>query len=440
MDIKKIIPCYILTGIVIIVGLTVDNLRTPALFFTLLSLFITLIFLLKVKRMLKVDMEQIIEFTENLASGQLKHKPFIEGGELKRLSDSLIQMAEKLKGEVSLAIESKKKIEMVLKNMKEGLLIVDQRGIVVLASNSIMDLLGVNSAVEMLPATEALRNADLILLLEEARASKQVVMREIQLRNDRFLSVTASPLETEVIMTFYDITRLKRLEQIRQDFVANVAHEIRTPITAIKGFAETLLDGAIEDRENSMRFLEIIKRHSERLNSLVNDLLTLSGIESGDIKLDIKDLNIPDVIDQIVSLIEERAKQKGLRLERSLPAQMPVIRADKDRLIQILLNLVDNAIKFTDLGSVTIGAEVYPDRIIIFVQDTGIGIEKRHLLRLGERFYRVDRARSRELGGTGLGLAIVKHLVKAHGWTMDIDSTPGKGTKVMILLPLSPSF
>ncbi len=219
---------------------------------------------------------------------------------------------------------------------------------------------------------------------------------------------------------------------MRRDFVANVAHEIRTPITAIKGFAETLIDGAINDRENAVRFLEIIKRHSERLNSLVSDLLTLSAIEQGEIKLKIEDINLAELIDSLFALIHEKAK--GLYLKKVIPDGMPYLRADRNRLFQILLNLIDNAIKFTDLGGVTEGAEKWVEGIILFVEDTGCGIEKKHLPRMCERFYRVDRARSRELGGTGLGLAIVKHLVKAHGWSMDIESTPGKGTKVKIIV------
>lgn len=438
MDTKRFIPCYILTSIIIIAGLTIDSFRTPALFIALLCLFITTVVFIKGSKRLKDEIDEMIRFLEGISSGTIKHRSFIEKGELKRLADSLIQLADKLREDLSTAIDSKKKIEMILKNIKEGLLITDEKDIVILASDSILTLLGIDISPEKKPATEILRNAELILLLEEAKRSKESLTKEITLRDDRFLSVTASPVRINgktsgVIISFYDITRLKRLEQMRQDFVANVAHEIMTPITAIKGFAETLIEGALEDKENAVRFLEIVRRHSERLNSLVNDLLILSGIESGDIKLDIKDINLTEVIDQLLNLIYEKAKEKGLQIQRSLPSQLPPIRADRDRLIQILLNLVDNAIKFTDIGSVTIGAELFQDKTILFVQDTGIGIEKKHLPRLGERFYRIDRARSRELGGTGLGLAIVKHLVRAHGWSMQIESTPSKGTKVMII-------
>jgi two-component system phosphate regulon sensor histidine kinase PhoR len=249
------------------------------------------------------------------------------------------------------------------------------------------------------------------------------------------------------MLSFHDITRLRQLEDMRKDFVANVSHEIKTPITAIKGFAETLLGGAIDDKENASKFLQTIKNHSERLNSLVEDLLTLSRIELGDIKIEKTAVSLDDVIDTVFTTLRKKADIKGLYLRKEIPENLGEIRADRNRLTQILLNLVDNGIKFTETGGVTVIIRSEKDLISelktqnskladfleISVEDTGIGIPQKHLPRLGERFYRVDSSRSRELGGTGLGLAIVKHLVKAHGWEMKIESTQGKGTIVSIL-------
>ncbi|MDP2279184.1 MAG: ATP-binding protein, partial [Nitrospirota bacterium] len=215
-------------------------------------------------------------------------------------------------------------------------------------------------------------------------------------------------------------------------------HEIKTPITAIKGFAETLLGGAIDDKENAPRFLQTIKNHSERLNSLVEDLLTLSRIEFGDIKIEKTAVSLDDVIDTVFTTLRNKAGIKGIYLKKEIPENLGEIKADKNRLTQILLNLVDNGIKFTETGEVTVRvkSEEKENLIEISVEDTGIGIPQKHLSRLGERFYRVDSSRSRELGGTGLGLAIVKHLVKAHGWEMKIESTQGKGTKARIFCPI----
>lgn len=414
-----------------------EVLLTPVV--SILSLFaITSAIWLCQLRKLRRDIRDTIEFCDEVASGNLNKKLYIdERSELSQLVNHIIYMTKELKNKLIEAERKKETIELVLKNMKEGLLIIDEKDTVLLVNDAFLRLFGINFPYRGMTAAEILRDAEILSMIEESRGRDETISKEISLRNGTFLSVIATAVKFSdqgegIILTFHDITKLKRLEQIRKDFVANVAHEIRTPITAVKGFAETLLNGAIEDRENAYRFLEIIKRHSERLNSLVNDLLTLSAIEQGEIKMEITDVNISETIDSIFALMAEKARSKGLYLKKAVTEDMPLIRADRDRLFQILLNLIDNGIKFTELGGITVGAKIN-GKALLYVEDTGCGIEKKHLSRLGERFYRVDRARSRELGGTGLGLAIVKHLVKAHGWDMEIESTPGKGTKVMII-------
>jgi len=422
----------------------------------LLSLLLILIFIIwsyQSKR-IKRDVNKMIEFVDRVTGGNSDNKLFIEDGrELSKLGRHISLMVEEFQRRLEEAKREKQRFEEVLKNMKEGVLIIDHRDSVLFVNESLKRFFGITAFKEGITVTELLRSAELISLIEDTRKIKDTITKEVSLRppsstvtytanpEELFLLVTASPIKDQdmegLIITFHDITKLKKLEQIRRDFVANVAHEIKTPITAIKGFAETLLDGAINDRESAIRFLEIIKKHSERLNSLVSDLLTLSSIEQGEIKLEITELNISELIDSLFALIEKKAQAKGLYLKKIISEELPLIRADRDRLSQILLNLLDNAIKFTDIGGVTVGVEKAGDKIVLYVEDTGCGIEKKHLSRLGERFYRVDRSRSRELGGTGLGLAIVKHLVKAHGWEMDIESTPNVGTKVKIKLKAS---
>ena len=237
-----------------------------------------------------------------------------------------------------------------------------------------------------------------------------------------------------LVAIFHDITQLKKLEQVRKDFVANISHEIKTPITAIQGFAETLLEGALDDKEHALKFLETIRANSERINSLVDDLMTISKIELGVIKVAKESVAVNEVADSVLAVLEEQAKAKNLSMTLSIPPDLQTFNADRDRLVQIMTNLVENAIKFTDKGGVTIGMSEAGGQKELYVEDTGIGVPEKHLRRLGERFYRVDPARSRKMGGTGLGLAIVKHLVKAHGWEMKIESTAGKGTKVRILI------
>jgi two-component system phosphate regulon sensor histidine kinase PhoR len=214
--------------------------------------------------------------------------------------------------------------------------------------------------------------------------------------------------------------------------VANVSHELKTPITAIKGFADTLLEGAIDDKENALKFILTIKANSERINSLVDDLMIISKIELGVIKVEKSLIDITEVFETVTELFQDKAAAKKLFLQASPDPELLQINADKNRLIQILTNLVDNAIKFTEKGGVTFGMEKENGRAAIFVKDTGMGVPAKYLPRLGERFFRVDPARSRKMGGTGLGLAIVKHLVKAHGWNMQIESVHGQGTKVSI--------
>jgi two-component system phosphate regulon sensor histidine kinase PhoR len=260
----------------------------------------------------------------------------------------------------------------------------------------------------------------------------------IDFPEEKYLSVRVSPLFYKgrelsgLVAIFHDITQIEKLEQVRKDFVANVSHELKTPITAIKGFADTLLEGALEDRENALRFVQTIKANSERINSLVDDLMTISKIELGVIKVEKSLIDITEVLETVTELFRDKAAEKKLFLQISPHPDFLQIQADKNRLIQILTNLVDNAIKFTEKGGVTFGMEKDGDRAVIFVEDTGSGVASKYLPRLGERFFRVDPARSRKMGGTGLGLAIVKHLVKAHGWNLQIESVHGRGTKVSI--------
>jgi two-component system phosphate regulon sensor histidine kinase PhoR len=306
-------------------------------------------------------------------------------------------------------------------------------------------MFGAGADITGRPFLEVVRNHVLADIVRAAHEQHRPASAEIDIALPRQLHLyaTALPILQEslredryrgIVVALHDITQLKKLEQVRKDFIANVSHEIRTPITAIQGFAETLLDGALEDREHSRTFVETIKSNSERITRLVDDLMTISKIELGVVAVEKADLAFGDVAEAVIALLRDKAGKKGLVLNASVPPDAGLLHADRDRLIQIMTNLVDNAVKFTEKGSVTFGMTEEEGVTELFVEDTGIGIPEKHLPRLGERFYRVDAARSRTMGGTGLGLAIVKHLVKAHGWDMKIESVPGKGTKVRILV------
>ena len=383
---------------------------------------------------------QIRDFSSALAQGELGKRLFItHAGEFDEIARSLNAMSGELKKSIAASEEEKRRLTVVLRSVPDALFIIDAKGSILLSSVSARKMFG-EIALQGRPFIEVVRNSEFLSLMETVRREQRTGSAEIRLDSplEQYCIVQVSPLfygEHELsgfVAVFHDITRLQQLEQTRKDFVANISHEIKTPITAISGFAETLLDGALDDKDHAVKFLRTILSNSERINTLVDDLMTISKIELGVIKVTKTAVSVADAANAVIALLQDKANGKKLTLGMSIPQDLGTIMADRDRLIQILTNLVDNAIKFTDKGTVTIGARDEAGKICLFVEDTGIGIPQKHLPRIGERFYRVDPGRSRNMGGTGLGLAIVKHLVKAHGWDMRIESTPGKGTTIRI--------
>ena len=240
---------------------------------------------------------------------------------------------------------------------------------------------------------------------------------------------------TNAIGVFYNITKLERLERVRQEFLSNISHELRTPLTSILAFVETLEDGAVDDKENNRRFLAVIRRNAERMHALIADILELSMIESGKVSVEIRQVNLNTVINDVFAALSSQAGSRGIRLENEVP-ENTFVRADAMRLEQMLTNLVDNAVKFNrENGCVTVGSGEKKGRRVISVTDEGEGITPDHLARIFERFYRADRARTSGVGGTGLGLAIVKHLAKLHGGEITAESTLGQGSTFTIALP-----
>lgn len=366
-----------------------------------------------------------------------------------------------------------KKLEAVLQSMAEGVLVIDPSGNVMLCNRAAQELFGLSSTQDWRgkPVQAFSRHSILAELLREVanrRPGDTPVSSEIEIegKTHRSLSASAMPVHGEgatvtgYVLVFHDLTQLKRLESIRSDFVANVSHELRTPLTAIKGYAETLLNGALKDPETAMRFLTIIDRHSERLSRLIEDLLTLSDLELGKTELRHETVMISELTDEVFEVVRDKAERGGVQLLHEFPPELPVLLADNDRLHQVVLNLVDNAIKYTPAGgSVTVSAhpvsqpksmiqdadgqenevELPGEWLDVAVADTGSGIPASEIPRLTQRFYRVDKARSGELGGTGLGLAIVKHIVQAHGGFLHVESELNHGTTFRLFLPLSAS-
>jgi two-component system phosphate regulon sensor histidine kinase PhoR len=236
------------------------------------------------------------------------------------------------------------------------------------------------------------------------------------------------------VAVFHNITASKRVEKIKKDFVMNVSHELRTPLTAVKGFVETL-DEQIDI--HNRHYLEIIKRHTDRLIHIVEDLLTLSELEEKGVEAPLENIDLSVVLENVFPLFEQQVKEKGLRLSREIASDLPPLKGDPFKLEQMFINLIDNAVKYTEKGTIVVSLRHKENRIIIQVQDTGHGIPKEDLPRLFERFYVVDKSRSRRLGGTGLGLSIVKHVVLLHNGTIDVESKVGVGTTFSISFPIS---
>ncbi|HLF18805.1 MAG TPA: ATP-binding protein [Candidatus Omnitrophota bacterium] len=383
--------------------------------------------------------------TKHIAHGNFSQKVYIRSNdEIGDLAESINYMSDQIKTRIDEVTRSKSRLEAVLLSMFEGMMVVNEEGRILLMNQRLRDFLRVTQEPLGRKPLEIIRNieiqdlTDKVLSLEKGVESKELV---VHLPEERTLQIHATPVirdgKTEgAVLVFHDITELRRLEKVRQDFVANVSHELRTPLTSIKGYAETLLEGAIDDKANARDFLEIIYTDAGRLSNLVNDLLDLSRIESGKAEFDIKPVALDPIVERVITALSNQAKTKAIEIRKDLPKQLPKVLMDDTAIAQVLLNLVDNAIKYNKIsGSVLISAKDEGHSVKVFVQDTGIGIPQEDLPRIFERFYRVDKARSRELGGTGLGLSIVKHIVSAHQGDVFVESTPGRGSTLSFTLP-----
>ena len=414
----------------------------------LIVLAFSLILALLFSYWLTAPIKKLEKFTEKLRQGEPAGTIFLKtSDETKKLADNINYLVEELKNQLKAANEEKAKLVTAFASMTEGILILDTGDKIEVINPSLGNLLASQYGdIKGKTLMEAFRNVELQKAFLQFKATKQSVAQEITLGkiesvflNISISAVEGSAAEEKTMIIFHDITRLKKLERVRTDFVANVTHEIRTPLTSILGYLETIKDGAMENKEEARQFIEIIIKHAQRLNRLVEDLLTISKIELGEMNFRFEPVSLSDTIASVIPLIEPKAKLKNIKINNCLPDMLPLIKADKDRLMQVFVNILDNAVKFTSAaGEIIIAAaEDARDIISVSITDTGIGIPESEIARLGERFYRVDKARSRDLGGTGLGLSIVKHLMIAHGGRLEIASRLGRGTKVSLFFPVN---
>ncbi|MCA1564276.1 MAG: PAS domain-containing protein [Acidobacteria bacterium] len=347
-------------------------------------------------------------------------------------------------------------VETMMNSMREGMLVVDGDLRVMASNAAARDIFGFDgggtAGGRMRPRLDELtRNPAVLSAYLDAieRGERVEVKVEMTDAERQVFDLRVAPLQGRegaaqeagaargAVGVFFDITRLERLERVRQEFLSNVSHELRTPLTAIRTFVETLEDGALEDADNNRRFLSIIDRNAARMHSLIDDILELSAIEAGTAKFEARPVGLRAMIADVLTALAARAAERGVALRNEVGEDV-IVHADARRLEQMLTNLCDNAIKFNAQGgAVVVAHESAPGRDRISVSDTGEGIAPAHIPRIFERFYRVDRARSRALGGTGLGLAIVKHLARAHGGQATVRSIPGEGSTFTIELPHS---
>ncbi len=340
------------------------------------------------------------------------------------------------------AVDARAQQQVLFNSMLEGLLLLDRNRRIYLANRAFKNLFGLKTELRGKTIMEALRVHELAALVERVERDGQVFDYELKLPelSERWLQVNAAAISNSAgeregtILVFHDLTRLKQLERTREEFVANVSHELRTPLSLIKGYVETLLDGARNNPEVVERFLKIIERNTQRLDLLIQDLLTISALESGRVKLNLQPVELRPLVEKVFTDLKTRAEVKDVKLINQLNDLTAL--ADAHRLEQVFANLVDNAIKYgRTQGMVTVGGQkTDAGKIEVFVQDDGPGIPPESLDRIFERFYRVDKARSREQGGTGLGLSIVKHLVQNHDGEVWAKSEPGKGATFFFTL------
>ena len=417
-------------------------------------------------RMSAARIERLKDFSHRLAEGDFRPLPLErQRDELADLAGALNEMAASMDRTIRSLSGERNRSSVILRSMVEGVAVVDARERIVFSNRAFSEILSLDaSVIEGRHLIEVIRNSELLDLIRRALNGEEGLRSDIAMGivQQRSFSVTATPVQaldsasanrppaglasapqskgqpSGAVVVLHDVTELRRLERVRQDFVANVSHEFKTPLTAIQGFAETLLSGALEDPRNNRRFLEIIRDHAARLAGLTDDLLKLARIEAGKLEVEFVPVNILELVEQCAETALLKASRKQIAFETDVPSGLPAIRGDASLLREVLQNLLDNAIQYTpEAGRIRVSVAVNAREAVIAVSDTGVGIPLADQERIFERFYRVDAARSREAGGTGLGLSIAKHIVEAHGGRLWVESEVGHGSKFSFSISLA---
>jgi two-component system phosphate regulon sensor histidine kinase PhoR len=391
----------------------------------------------------------IEQLVRQIAGGERPRTFLVDGGTLAQRVGLALENIFRRQQQLDQQIARRESgTQAILGAMQDGLLVVDTRRHITLMNRTFEDLFQLRAGALGAPLLETVRHATLDRLIAETLRTGKPMQSELTLTDsktnaERHVEVSAVPMKDDVDLTtgavvlFHDITQLKRLDQVRSDFVANVSHELRTPLSILRGYIETLVDNSETSREELSRILQVMERHSKRLGLLVDDLLSLAQLESSNTNLEMGQVQLPELFNNVTRDWKEKLAEKNLKVIVDLPPDAPPIRADGTRLQEVLYNLLENAVKYSrENGEIRLQAARRGSEIVLSVGDDGIGISKDDLPRIFERFYRADKARSRELGGTGLGLAIVKHIAQLHGGRVEAESEPGRGTTIRAVLPI----
>ncbi len=395
----------------------------------------------------------ITQTAKNFARGNFTGKVEVAcSGEMRDLADAINTMGAELQARTQIILDDKNKLDAIMSNMREAVVTTDYQERIILINNSALAMFGL-SKVEINKdyLWEKIRNEKVCRLVrglivssgkaENGSRPEKVVEIEILSPEKKLLQMHLSPIQIDkvtygILLVFHDITELRKLENARREFVANVSHELRTPIATIKGYVETLLENKETSEETLCEFLGIIMKHTQRLDNLIEDILQLSKLDSSDLKMELHELELYGCIENIFSHYKEHCVKKDQTIELDMPPSLPAMETNEYLLRQLLTNLLDNAIKYTPNGGrIGLKVEAVDSSIRFEISDSGIGIAPEHILRIFERFYRVDPSRSREMGGTGLGLSIVKHIVNLHHGVVKVDSNVGVGSKFIIMIP-----
>ncbi|MCK4328381.1 HAMP domain-containing protein [candidate division WOR-3 bacterium] len=404
--------------------------------FCILSLFIAFI----ISRAIGRPISSIAETAEEIAKGNLEKRVVISSkDEIGRLASSFNRMAEELQSRIETITKEKNLLRTVLAGIIDAVFVVDKDGRIIVINSAFQNLFSETIGRYYY---DVIRNEELNSLLEMTLSSGVQESKEttLYLPTEKIFYIYTTPMkdEKEVLgacTVMHDITEIKKLERMRIDFVANVSHELKTPLTAIQGAIETL-KGEATRKESTIEFIDIIERQITRLGSLISDLLELSKIESKEMRMEFKEIDVKDVVKRIFTIFKRKAKNKSQKFKINLPEGIIHIRADAEKLEHAIANIVDNAIKFTpNRGEITLSFIDSRDKVRFEVEDTGPGIPPDDISRIFERFYRVDKTRSRKFGGTGLGLSIVKHIVEAHNGEVKVETELGKGSKFILIIP-----